>query len=145
MLYLVDCGGSLLLVRRSIFRSDFNGKGQIHTFAGPCEPEVAIFEADFTQSQWAKVMTLGDDQALFLGPCSRAVCMPQRDSPGNCVWFLDDYKDFHFHRWGEDLRSNSSSDISGMAYHHKLFSPLPTILWTDYMGGASAAWLFPST
>ncbi|XP_004979652.1 uncharacterized protein LOC101759752 [Setaria italica] len=30
MLYLVESGGSLLLVRRSIFHSHVNGKGQIH-------------------------------------------------------------------------------------------------------------------
>uniref|UniRef100_K3ZPI0 Uncharacterized protein n=1 Tax=Setaria italica TaxID=4555 RepID=K3ZPI0_SETIT len=56
MLYLVESGGSLLLVRRSIFHSHVNGKGQIHTFAGLCDPEVAVFEANFAQSQWAKVV-----------------------------------------------------------------------------------------
>nr|TKW01577.1 hypothetical protein SEVIR_8G190200v2 [Setaria viridis] len=127
MLYLVELGGSLLLVRRSIFHS---------------HPDVAVFVADFAQSRWAKVTTLGDDQVLFLGPCSRPVCMPQCDSTGNRVWFLYDYKDFH--HWGEDLKSSSSSDISGMAYHRKPFSPLPMILWRDYLGGAGAAWLFPS-
>ncbi|CAN6372870.1 unnamed protein product [Urochloa humidicola] len=141
MLYLVELRGSLLLVRRSIFHSHVNDKGQIHTFSGRCEPEVAVFEADFAQSQWAKVTTLGDDQVLFLGPCSRAVCMPQCDSPGNRVWFLDDYKDFH--PWREDLETRSSSDTSGMAYHHKPFSPFPMISWSEYNLHAGAAWLFP--
>ncbi|RCV38954.1 LOW QUALITY PROTEIN: hypothetical protein SETIT_8G184300v2 [Setaria italica] len=45
MLYLVESGGSLQLVGRSIFHSHVNGKGQIHTFAGLSEPEVAVFEA----------------------------------------------------------------------------------------------------
>ncbi|CAO2144699.1 unnamed protein product [Urochloa humidicola] len=142
MLYLVESRGSLLLVRRRIFRSHVNGKGQIHTFSGQCEPEVAVFKADFVQSWWAKVATLGDDQALFLGPCSRAVCMPQHDSPGNRFWFLDDYKNFH--PWGKDLKTSSSSDTSGMAYHHEPFSPFPMISWRGYLGRAGAAWLFPS-
>ncbi|CAL4980006.1 unnamed protein product [Urochloa decumbens] len=127
MLYLVELQGSLLLVRRSIFRSHVNGKGQIHTFSGQCEPEVAVFEADFAQSRWAKMTSLGDDQALFLGPCSRAVCMPQCDSSGNRVWFLDEYKDFH--PFEEYMETSSSSDTSGMAYHHKPFSPFPMISW----------------
>ncbi|CAO2142290.1 unnamed protein product [Urochloa humidicola] len=142
VLYLVESRGMLLLVRRSIFHSHVNGKGQIHTFSGQCEPEVAIFKADFAQSRWAEVTTLGGDQALFLGPCSKAVCMPQCDSPGNRVWFLDDYKDFH--PWREDLETSSSSGTSGMAYHHKPFSPFPLISWGDHDGHAGAAWLFPS-
>ncbi|CAO2144698.1 unnamed protein product [Urochloa humidicola] len=142
VLYLVESRGMLLVVCRIIFRSRVNGKGQIHTFSGQCEPEVAVFKADFAQSRWAEVTTLGDDQALFLGPCSKAVCMPQCDSPDNRVWFLDDYKDFH--PWREDLETSSSSDTSGIAYHHKPFSPFPLISWGDYDGHAGAAWLFPS-
>jgi hypothetical protein len=114
MLYLVESCGSLLLVRRTIFHTHVHGEGQIHTFAGQCEPDLSMFEADFARSQWAKVTTLADNQALFLGPCSRAVCMPQGDSPSNRVWFLDDYKDFH--HWHE-------------YWHPKPFSPLPMISW----------------
>ena len=47
MLYLVESCGSLLLVRRRIFHKHVHGDGQIHTFAGQCEPDVSIFEADF--------------------------------------------------------------------------------------------------
>ncbi|CAN6381706.1 unnamed protein product [Urochloa humidicola] len=143
MLYLVESDGSLLLVRRRTFHRHVNGKGHIHTFAGQCEPDVTIFEADFGQSRWAEVMSLGDDQALFLGPCSRAVHMPKGDSPGNHVWFLDDYKDFHL--WDEDEYEDSScSGTRGMGNHPKPFCPLPMISWRSCMGHAGAAWLFPS-
>ena len=47
MLYLVESCGSLLLVRRRIFHRHVHGEGQRHTFAGQCEPDVSIFEADF--------------------------------------------------------------------------------------------------
>ncbi|CAL4991754.1 unnamed protein product [Urochloa decumbens] len=142
MLYLVESGGSLLLVRRRTFHSHVNGKGHIHTFAGQCEPDVAIFEADFGQSQWSEVTSLEDDQALFLGPCSRAVHMPKGDLPGNRVWFLDDYKDFHLYdEYDED---SSCSGTSGMANHRMPFCPLPMISWGSYQGHAGAAWLFPS-
>ncbi|CAN6381708.1 unnamed protein product [Urochloa humidicola] len=142
MLYLVESGGSLLLVSRNIFCGHMNGKGHIHFFAGQCEPDVAIFEADFGQSQWVEVTSLGDDQALFLGPCSRAVHMPKGDSLGNRVWFLDDYKDFYL--W-DKYEDSSCSGTSGMANHPMPFCPLPMISWGSYQGRAGAAWLFPST
>jgi hypothetical protein len=78
--------GQYHLVRSRIFHTHVHDDGQIHTFAGQCEPDLSIFEADFARSQWVKVTTLADNQALFLEPCSRAVCLPQGDSPGNHVW-----------------------------------------------------------
>jgi len=140
MLYLVESCGSLLLVRRMISNKHVNGQGQIHTFPGQCEPDVLISMADFARSQWVKVTTLADDGALFLGPCSRAVCVPQGDSPGTRVWFLDDYKDFHL--WNE-RRSSLSSDTSSVA-SPKPFSPLPMISWRGYLENAGAAWIFPA-
>ncbi|CAD6245311.1 unnamed protein product [Miscanthus lutarioriparius] len=104
------------------------------------EPDVSISEADFGRSQWRRLTTLADDEALFLGPCSRAVCMPQGDSPGNRVWFLDDYKDFHL--WNE-WPSSLSSDTSSVA-NPKPFSPLPMISWRGFLANSGAAWLFPS-
>jgi hypothetical protein len=115
--------------------------GQIHTFAGQCEPYLSIFEADFARSRWSKVTTLADNQALFLGPCSRAICMPQSDSQGNRVWFLDDYKDFHL--WSE-WRSRSLSSGTCSVANPKPFSPLPMISWKGYLGNAGAAWIFPA-
>ncbi|OQU75741.1 hypothetical protein SORBI_3010G020900 [Sorghum bicolor] len=141
MLYLVESCGSLLLVCRRIFHMHAHDDGQIHTFAGQCEPYLSIFEADFARSRWSKVTTLADNQALFLGPCSRAICMPQSDSQGNRVWFLDDYKDFHL--WSE-WRSRSLSSGTCSVANPKPFSPLPMISWKGYLGNAGAAWIFPA-
>ncbi|RCV38939.1 hypothetical protein SETIT_8G183000v2 [Setaria italica] len=142
MLYLVELRGKLLLVRRMIFHEHAHGSGQMHTFDGQCEPELVVFKADFRRSRWAKVMNLEDDQALFLGPCSRAVCLPQYDSPGNRFWFL--YKDY-YPSWQWD--SSSTSGTSDMANNGKFSSPLPTISWNRHGGPADhvgAVWLFPS-
>ncbi|CAL4991753.1 unnamed protein product [Urochloa decumbens] len=130
MLYLIESRGSLLLVRRRIFGTHNQGNEQIRTFAVQCEPEFVVFEADFEKSRWVNVMNLGDDQALFLGPCSKSVCMPQCDSLDNRVWFLDDYKNGHIYK--VEWESSSSS------------GPLPMITWRDYRGRSAAAWLFPS-
>ncbi|CAL4980038.1 unnamed protein product [Urochloa decumbens] len=143
MLYLVESRGKLLLVRRMIFHEHAYGRGQIHTFDGQYEPELVIFKADFRRSRWAKVTNLEDDEALFLGPCSRAVCLPHHESPGNRVWFLDDYKDYYpSWKWSGD----SSSDTCDMA-NRKFSSPLPMISWSGRGGPADnvgAVWLFPS-
>jgi hypothetical protein len=61
------------------------------------------------------------------------------DSPGNRVWFLDDYKDFHL---SNEWPSSLSSDTSSMA-NPRPFSPLPMISWRGFLGNAGAAWLFP--
>ncbi|CAL4983502.1 unnamed protein product [Urochloa decumbens] len=143
MLYLVESRGKLLLVRRMIFHSHAYGRGQIHTFDGQYEPELVIFKANFRRSRWTKVTNLEDDEALFLGPCSRAVCLPQHESPGNRVWFLGDYKDYYpSWKWSDNL----SSDTCDMA-NRKFSSPLPMISWSGRGGPADnvgAVWLFPS-
>ncbi|CAL4991741.1 unnamed protein product [Urochloa decumbens] len=135
-LYLIESHGSLLMVRRSIFHKHFHGKGQIHTFAEPCEPELAVFEPDFGQSRWANAMALGDDQVLFLGTCSRAICMPQRDSQDKRVWFLDDYM-----RDLCDGETCTGADDMGVS---KFSCPLPMISWKGQNRRAGAMWLFPS-
>ncbi|CAM0145130.1 unnamed protein product [Urochloa decumbens] len=129
--YLVESCGSLLMVRRRIFGRHLDGEGQIQTFAEQCEPELAVFEADFRQSRWAKVKTLGDDLALFLGACSGAICTPQCD-PDKRVWFLDDYNMFP-----------SPNFIFGTddTVIRKFSCPLPAISWRGHLGGA--VWLFP--
>ncbi|CAL4991771.1 unnamed protein product [Urochloa decumbens] len=138
MVYLVESCGKLLLVRRMIFHRYTDARGQIHTFDGQCEPELAVFKADFGRSRWARVTSVEDDQALFLGPCSRAVCLPQYDSPGNRVWFLDDYKDYYC-----PSNDSSTSGTSDMA--NGMFStPLPMISWSGPADQFGAAWLFPS-
>jgi hypothetical protein len=116
MLYLVESCGELLLLRRMILHEHARGRGQIHTFDGQCESELTVFKAGFCGQRWAKVTSLEDDQALFLGPCSRAVCLAQYDSPGHRLWFLDDYKDYYA-PWVWD--SSSTSGTRGKANNKK--------------------------
>ncbi|CAN6381712.1 unnamed protein product [Urochloa humidicola] len=136
VLYLIESRGSLLMVRRTIFDRHIHDRGQIHTFAEQSKPELAVFEADFGQARWAKVMTLGDDRALFLGTCSRAVCMPECHLQEKRVWLLDDYK-----KDGSQIKSSYGS--KNMAIR-KFSCPLPKISWRGHNGCAGAVWLFPS-
>uniref|UniRef100_A0A0A8XQG2 DUF295 domain-containing protein n=1 Tax=Arundo donax TaxID=35708 RepID=A0A0A8XQG2_ARUDO len=122
------------MVRRRIFYGYMDGEAHIRTFTGQCEPELVAFEADFRRSQWAKVTTLRDDQALFLGPCSRAVRMSQCDTPGSRLWFLND--DVSYYNWAS---IDSTIDMTNT----KSSSPLPMISWPATMPCAGAAWLFP--
>ncbi|CAN6381698.1 unnamed protein product [Urochloa humidicola] len=138
MVYLVESCGKLLLVRRMIFHTHTAARGQIHTFDEQLEPELAVFKADFGRSRWARVTNVEDDEALFLGPCSRAVCLPQDDSTGNRIWFLDDYKDYYY-----PSNDSSTSGTSDMA-NGKFSSPLPMISWSGPADHVGAVWLFPS-
>ncbi|CAL4980016.1 unnamed protein product [Urochloa decumbens] len=131
--YLIGSRGSLLMVHRNIFHGHIHDeRGQIHTFAKQCKPELAVFEADFRQSRWSKLMTLGDDQALFLGPCSRAVCVPRCDLQDKRVWFLGDYKN-------DMLKMMPLSGTDDMIIR-KFSCPLPMISWRDHNGRAGAVW-----
>ncbi|KAK8447984.1 hypothetical protein SEVIR_8G192200v4 [Setaria viridis] len=136
VLYLIESRGSLLMVRRSIFHEHGHGKGQIHTFAEQCEPELAVFEPDFGQSRWTNAMTVGDDQVLFLGTFSRAVCMPLCDSQDKRMWLLDDYRRDHCD--GETCSGTGDMRIG------KYSCPLPMISWRAHNLCAGAVWLFPS-
>ncbi|CAO2149635.1 unnamed protein product [Urochloa humidicola] len=135
VLYLIQSRGSLM-VRRTIFDGHIHDRGQIHTFAEQSEPELTVFEADFGQARWAKVMALGDDQALFLGTCFRAVCMPECYSQEKRVWLLDDYM--------KDLSQINSSYGTNYMPIRKFSCPLPMISWRSHKGCAGAVWLFPS-
>lgn len=89
--YLVESGGQLLMVRRTIF-SRLMMYDEMEDDAFFVERnEFEVFEADFKQSRWISVTTLGDDQVLFLGRrCSQAVPVSQYGIPGNRIFFLDD-------------------------------------------------------
>ncbi|CAN6372871.1 unnamed protein product [Urochloa humidicola] len=136
--YLIESRGSLLMVRRNIFRGHIHDEGQIHTFAKQCKPELAVFEADFRQSRWSELMNLGDDQAPFLGPCSRAVSVPRCDLQDKRVWFLDDYD---YENDGFGMIPLSGTDDSMVI--RKFSCPLPMISWRNHNGRAGAVWLFP--
>ncbi|KAF8759191.1 hypothetical protein HU200_010219 [Digitaria exilis] len=68
-LYLVESGGSLLMIRRRVCCT-LVGETVV---AGQSEFEV--FKADLEHSRWVNVTTLGDEM-LFLGrPCSKAIAV----------------------------------------------------------------------
>ncbi|KAF8700202.1 hypothetical protein HU200_034579 [Digitaria exilis] len=135
VLYLVEAQGLLLMVHRMIALGHIQGEGQIHTFAKECEPELAVFEADIEQSKWWDVTIVGDDHMLFLGACSRVVCILQCDYQDRRFWLLDDYKD--------EVDWEPFAGPGGRAVR-KFSCPLPKISWRSHYGCAGAMWLFPS-
>lgn len=136
MLYLIESGGSLLMVRRNIFHELGHRKGQIHTFADQCEPDLAVFKPDFGRSQWVNATNVGDGQVLFLGTCSRAVCMPHSDLQDKRLWLLDDYR--------RDQCDEETCYGTGDVRVGKYSCPLPMISWSAPYRYAGAVWLFPS-
>jgi hypothetical protein len=49
-----------------------------------------VFRADFQQSKWSKVTTIGDNRVLFLRRrCSRLVPVSQEGMPGDRIIFID--------------------------------------------------------
>jgi hypothetical protein len=137
-LYLVESCGALLMVRRAIW-CRVTGESGSKLVAGQSVFEV--FKADFEHSRWDKVTTVGDDQVLFLGRCSRAVSVSQYDFPGDKILFLDDDEldDYDY----EDENSCVST------YHLRfrcvtcVTSGYPGIYWKRGGDMHLAAWLFP--
>lgn len=94
-LCLVESRGVLLMVRREVCCTWVLDK----LVAGRNKFEV--FEADFKRSRWVNVMTLGDDQVLFLGRrCSKAVPVSQYEMTGDRIFFLDD--DEYYDRYTQE-------------------------------------------
>jgi hypothetical protein len=134
-LYLVESHGALLMVRRMIV-----SRLILDIFVVE-RNEFQVFEADFKRSQWVKVMTLGDDQAIFLNRrCSQAVPVSQYGMPGDRIFFLDDddevpFRDFFY----ED--DNASVGVYDMI-SQEVSDPLPTVCW-DRDRMRLATWLLP--
>lgn len=103
--------------------------------------EFQVFEADFKRSQWVNVMTLGDDQVLFLDRrCSQAVPVSQYGMPGDRIFFLDDDDELNFRNffYKDDNASISVYDMTSQ----EVSSPLPTVCW-DRDRMRLATWLLP--
>jgi hypothetical protein len=137
-LYLVESCGALLMVRRAIW-CRVTGESGSKLVAGQSVFEV--FKADFEHSRWDKVTTVGDDQVLFLGRCSRAVSVSQYDFPGDKILFLDDDEldDYDY----ED--ENSCVSTYHLRFHCVtcVTSGYPGIYWKRGGDMHLAAWLFP--
>lgn len=140
--YLVESGGQLLMVRRTIF-SRLMMYDEMEDDAFFVERnEFEVFEADFKQSRWISVTTLGDDQVLFLGRrCSQAVPVSQYGIPGNRIFFLDDEEVEVSFRNYFYLDENASFGVYDMM-SKEVSSPQPMVSWNRERIDL-ATWLLP--
>ncbi|CAL4991810.1 unnamed protein product [Urochloa decumbens] len=137
--YLVESRGALLVVCRRI---DLRLKPRLDRIEAVAAERnrFEVFEANFEQSSWAQVTTLGDDQVLFLRQrCCRSVSVSHKEVPRDCIFFLDndvDVDDPHWHGWA----TSSSCSVYSMR-DGKVSTTLPTVSWKH--GTVFATWLFP--
>lgn len=144
MLYLVESEshGSLLMVHRKTY-----GKGLIGPrwlVAGFFVPsglfEFEVFKADFQQSKWTKVTTIGDDQVLFLRRrCSRFIRVSPEEMQGDRIIFL--VKDDEDHDWYEHGRPTSDSCKVYDMRDGTVSRFVPSVHWERR--SVPATWLFP--
>ncbi|CAO2149591.1 unnamed protein product [Urochloa humidicola] len=133
--YLVESRGALLVVCRMVDRHVKPGQNSVYAAE---RNRFEVFEANFGQSSWAKVTTLGDDQVLFLRQrCCRSVYVSHKEVPRDCIFFLDN--DVDDHHWHGSATSSSCSVYS--MRDGKVSSALPTVSWKH--GTMLATWLFP--
>jgi hypothetical protein len=130
--YLVESRGALLLVCCEMDLRSKAGKWNKIEVLEAEETRFEVFEANFGQSRWARVTTLGDDQVLFL--CRRfcrSVNVSQKEMPGDRIFFMDN-----------DLRKGASSSCSVYDMTDgKMSTPLSMVSWKP--GEVFATWLFP--
>lgn len=145
--FLVELRGRMLMVERVMHHEWKRGRSfAFHMVPRTWRNEFEVFEADFEQSQWSKVTTIGDDQVLFLRrQCCRFVCVSKYKILGNRIFFLGDV--------AED--GMDSVDDDGNRYPEESFDPCrvfdmrdrkvsnsqPSITWNS--STALATWLFP--
>ncbi|CAL4885334.1 unnamed protein product [Urochloa decumbens] len=141
--YLVESCGVLLLVCRKrgyIIRWGTEEQGDVIQLASE-QDRFEVFEANFGQSRWAKVTTLGDDQVLFLRRrCCRSVCVSHDEVPGDCIFFLDKEYDPFYPCEGVSCSCKVYSMRDGKVSTESTL--LPTVSWEQDM--VWATWLLPS-
>ncbi|KAF0919624.1 hypothetical protein E2562_030738 [Oryza meyeriana var. granulata] len=143
-LYLVESRGTLLMIRRKIWCLCKHApltepEAPRHVVSGPNQFDV--FKADFEQSQWVKVTTMGEEQVLFLWRrCSRAVSVSRYGMSGDQIFFLDDDEEnAKQYEYNEEITSFSVYDMRD----GKIYSPLPKASWKRCDEMRLVAWLFP--
>nr|CAB3491970.1 unnamed protein product [Digitaria exilis] len=97
-----------------------------------------VYEANFEQSRWAKVTTLGDDHVLFL--CQRwcrSVSISYNEMPGDRIFFMDTDEEYYLCYSKE---ASSSCRVYDMR-DGKVSTPLPLMSWK--LGKVFATWLLP--
>ncbi|CAL4980076.1 unnamed protein product [Urochloa decumbens] len=131
--YLVESRGALLFVCREI---DLRLKGRNRDKIEVLEAERSrfeVYEANFGQSQWARVRTLGDDQVLFL--CRRfcrSVNISHNEMSGDRIFFMDND--------GYSKEASSTCSVYDMR-DGKMSTALPMVSWKP--GTVFATWLLP--
>ncbi|CAN6381689.1 unnamed protein product [Urochloa humidicola] len=131
--YLVESRGALLLVCREmdLWLKERNWD-QIEVLEAE-RNRFEVYEANFGESQWAKVTTIGDDQVLFLRRMfSRSVNISQHMMPGDRIFFMDN--DGHSNEASSTCRVYNMRD-------GKMSTPLPMVSWKP--SGVFATWLLP--
>jgi hypothetical protein len=143
MSYLVEARGVLLLVLRKMqcrYAEGVTGLAMFEVIAGE-QNEFEVFEANFRQSQWTKVSTVGDDHVLFVRRrCSRSVCVFHDEVPGDSIVFLENEDEDHLWPLWSNLASSSCSVYS--MKDGKVSTPMPTVSWKR--GTVFATWLLPT-
>ncbi|KAK3119257.1 hypothetical protein QOZ80_9BG0716720 [Eleusine coracana subsp. coracana] len=137
MSHLVTSNGALLMVHRKMYCVCINRHGTARVVPSGAN-KFEVFKADIERSQWIKVITIGDDQVLFLRrPCSRIFCVSQTDMPGDRIVFFENDDDDRYWYEKDSLNSCSAYDMKGC----KVSAAPPLVSWKR--GHVHAAWLFP--
>ncbi|CAO2144682.1 unnamed protein product [Urochloa humidicola] len=137
--YLVESRGALLLVHRMIgLRLKAVHQDRIEVLEAQWNM-FEVYEANFGESQWAEVTTLGDDQVLFLRRrSSRSVCISHYQMPGDRIFFMENEEEYyHCYSSQDPLSSCSVYDMRD----GKVYTPLPMVSWKP--GMVLATWLLP--
>ncbi|KAF8700193.1 hypothetical protein HU200_034570 [Digitaria exilis] len=138
--YLVESCGVLLCVWRMIDLLYEPGQCDRIEDVATEQNRFEVYEANFEESRWDKVTTLGDDQVLFLHQqCSRSVSISYNEMAGDRIFFMDTDKGYYvFYR----KEASSSCRVYDMR-DGKVSTPLPMVSWKQ-PGKVIATWIFPS-
>ncbi|CAN6372824.1 unnamed protein product [Urochloa humidicola] len=131
--YLAESRGALLLVCRVIDLRLKEGNWDSIEVLEAERSRFEVYEANFGQSQWAKVTTIGDDQVLFLcRQFCRSVNISHHEMPGDRIVFMDND--------GYSKEASSTCSVYDMR-DGKMSNPLPMVSWKT--SKVFATWLLP--
>ncbi|CAL4986800.1 unnamed protein product [Urochloa decumbens] len=109
LFYQVEsCGVLLVVCRQRQFQYQWGQLGKQLLPTGWKEFEV--FQADFQESRWTKLATIGDDQVLFLSKeyCA-SLCVLQLGMPGDHILFFENVDEDRSSSWYEERISSFSA------------------------------------
>ncbi|KAF8749608.1 hypothetical protein HU200_012626 [Digitaria exilis] len=143
--FLVELHGRILMMER-VMHHRLNRAGSFGIVSRAWKNEFEVFEANFEQSQWSKVTTIGDDQVLFLrSQCCRFVCVSQYKMLGDQIFFLGNGVKDDMGNGDEDANWYCEERLGPCRVYDmrdsKVSDPLPTVPWTHAF--ALATWLSP--